>query len=397
MRTPLFIKIFLNAAALLGLGLLAIACGVEKEPHYHQEKTFGKTADPETAPSEIIKIQTAPNEVLSKDLDPQTIAFQGNYKGFMDAETFELLNDQAKLEQKPEEDRAISVLKAMLPVIGSRPADLTVSQTLGNSLRSIFSQLLISPSDDSMIGNILEGPSDSREQKFVRVVGMGACPSTFVCVSEQVYLPNKNGSAKKFCYYDLSSGKPTAIPYTPSPHSKAADFAEAFKTYPDYVALEFSQSIPESCTEDLATMRTRAAREELFRIRIEPALGDVPDMRYASSDSELPIQFGIKVDIVPLAFANGVVTEVQDDKKPYLDDRLVMQTNTTYYLNEDKKILVKFVKTVRKAIKKTVTSRLSYIPGLGALFKSDGLKVDYHFEFCQDHTDSQKPGPNLCK
>jgi hypothetical protein len=401
----------LNAIAFSLLFIAAVGCQ-KTGNHYKGDKYRGNpqandeektySSNPDESPGRVGP--TVEGEEESQELpvfDPGMVVYRPYFVGVMDSASMMLLKNTAPFGEEiaPSDVGTLASLLPMLAGLMSKPASLVIQQTLGNHQENLstFSQDLTSPTDEGLLAKILGGPKETRYQAFNRRVGIGGCPNAFVCVESQTYAP-KDSLQKTFCYYDKASEKLTTIPYSPSPKAKIADFDQTYKTYPDYIAAVYLGD-GNTCAPTLEEARSdaRMVGIQAFRVSVRKisaaALANVE--RLVQADASIAIQYGVQVTLEKLN--QGDAGLQGGNLQPYLDESLILQNETSYYMNETEQTTVKFVKSIRKPFNQKVSSVLRLIPGLTDLLSHDGLKIDYHFEFCQDQTFPEKLGRNYCE
>jgi hypothetical protein len=250
---------------------------------------------------------------------------------------------------------------------------LDMQQTLGDGVKySQLTEAVTAP--PSAMDGMLQGGSDAATKLIRREATGDECPPMFICARATTVTP-VSGSPVTYCYQD-QAGNWTVMPVAIATNFTAADYRP--KTYGPFTVWQFAGDGVD-CTNPGGNKLLALTSVNLqVTVTTEPA-SDWTEMRYHQRNV-IPVQY--EVDMIYSKAGAGLLGS--DDRRPYVDQTADLQGKTRFLMNEERQVLVKIVKSVRKGLALTGDSSSWLGAAAELILPFDGLSLDWEAELCRD-------------
>lgn len=375
-----------TSAGVIGLFFVSTtSCGrIDREPHYDQPKDYGRTQiiahdiSDSVGDNEVSDLSgTMTQPTLVPTTDPDTVIASVLFRGAVDPDSFRFLTSGGT-RLNPWEVTGSGYARSYFD--GPQNIQLYGKQTYGDEATGVSHLIQEGVSATADMGVYFGGESESGKQILERLVGNdtidGACPTAAVCIRSMLWIPT-TGETRTYCYSDFATGEPTLFPYAPAPNFPAKDARNAAGAYGPYMVKRFPGKV--DCSNRDTSILPTSQQAVFVRFLFNPK----PKMTYRVRTTN-PIQPDYSVRVLVEKYA----TNRPRDQKPYLDDLTRLQSDSEYFINSDRQMLLKVIKSSHKTINypgdSSIWGRL--VRGYNAVSPIVGITMRVHAELCTDYT-----------
>lgn len=398
-----------------------MSCGIDKEPHYDEEKTFGRDpvvlplSNPTPMPPPPI-LPAPPTETPAPSPEPGVEEpplttgrdMLGSFKllGYFDSRSASRIVRGSGSDGEVVNDGLLDpALKGLLALLTRDDSHETLDMTIQENgyTRASVVQKAHTANGDFLSGLIgAEGQSGTQTLDWALAQDSEEreCPQPFICVDRILWKPEQ-GKTWTYCFSDRDSNKSLAVPYAPNPQFGLDAFKDTIPSEGRRSKTFWMTSHPGlvSCEDP----QRFTWRRDLFQWKL--SLGDKSATRQRDFlkkaihkplkvDAEVVVEFGL--------FNPDLNRTYQPKGPPFIDQISRLNTKTRYFISTANHTFVKIERTVQTPLELSLAGVLTTLAddrggllsqlitgaatGLRELFSSDssttGLQVNYLFEFC---------------
>ncbi|MEY4632580.1 MAG: hypothetical protein RIQ81_2700 [Pseudomonadota bacterium] len=359
------------------------ACGrVERDPHFDDQKDYGRPIQTGTNPGDVGSDAPLDNRhadpapvVIPPEADPDKVVASVLFKGRVDPDSFRLLTASGTV-LNPWNLPGSSWLRSNFD--GEQRIALYGRQTYGSEETGVSKLIQSGISGSADLGVLAGGESESGTQILERVIGKdnekGTCPTAMVCIRSMVWKPNQ-GQTRTYCYKDADTGQPKLFPYAPAPNFPLKDALRAADSYGPYTVESHAGEI------DCQTVDSKPVESQQVFVRFH--VNPNPEMVHVTQKrNKIFPDYSVRVIVDKLG-----LPAPQINSQPYVDASTKLQAESEYFISSKNKMLVKVVKRARKSILFPGDDETwigSVVRLFGKVTPITGIMMDIHAEFCMD-------------
>jgi hypothetical protein len=387
------------------------ACGIDRGPHYPNNKDFGK--DPKkNDPMDVTPPAAPPSEPPQTDepTDPPPVSsgteLLGHYGfvGYFESDTVARIVDQSGTDGVIESGGLLDpVLRGILEILTMDESNERLELiTKENGLKRHSVSMPGHTANGDFLADLVGDDSKSGTQTLDWPLIGGdqtrECPTPFICVDRILWSPEV-GPKFTYCFRDLETDLSHAVPYAPNtqfgPDAFAASIPDGLLVGKPFVATKHPGHV--TCEEQVET-RTR----QTFQWRV--SIGNLAAARgrgFLKKATFKPLTPDSEISIEFKPFNTGLGRWWQPRRPPFVDQMSRFNAKIKYFMNSKERAFVKITHTIQTPMlgnSSRSVDRGNYSDTFfdsvfdlmltsltSILFASDkttGLQVDYSFEFC---------------